>query len=46
MFAGVKNYEQITTDGLLISFGEEKKDLQTLKVDSTLSVQDKFLKYL
>ena len=33
MFAGV-NYEQITKDGLLISFGEEKKDLQTLKVDS------------
>ena len=35
MFAGV-NYEQITTDGLLISFGEEKKDLQTLKVDSII----------
>ena len=35
MFAGV-NYEQITKDGLLISFGEEKKDLQTLKVDSII----------
>ncbi len=35
MFAGV-NYEQITTDGLLISFGEAKKDLQTLKVDSII----------
>ena len=35
MFAGV-NYEQITTDGLLISFGEEKKDLQNLKVDSII----------
>ena len=35
MFAGV-NYEQITKDGLLISFGEEKKDLQTLKVDSLI----------
>ena len=35
MFAGV-NYEQITEDGLLISFGEEKKDLQTLKVDSII----------
>ena len=35
MFAGV-NYEQITSDGLLISFGEEKKDLQTLKVDSII----------
>tara|TARA_B000000565_G_scaffold117193_1_gene88367 strand:- start:3862 stop:5895 length:2034 start_codon:yes stop_codon:yes gene_type:complete len=35
MFAGV-NYEQINTDGLLISFGEEKKDLQTLKVDSII----------
>ena len=30
------NYEQITKDGLLISFGEEKKDLQTLKVDSII----------
>ena len=35
MFAGV-NYEQINKDGLLISFGEEKKDLQTLKVDSII----------
>ena len=35
MFAGV-NYEQITSDGLLISFGEEKKDFQTLKVDSII----------
>ena len=35
MFAGV-NYEQITKDGLLISFGEEKKDLQNLKVDSII----------
>ena len=35
MFSGV-NYEQITKDGLLISFGEEKKDLQTLKVDSII----------
>ncbi len=35
MFAGV-NYEQITKDGLLISFGEDKKDLQTLKVDSII----------
>ena len=35
MYAGV-NYEQITRDGLMISFGEEKKDLQTLKVDSII----------
>ena len=35
MFAGV-NYEKITSDGLLISFGEEKKDLQTLKVDTII----------
>ncbi len=35
MFAGV-NYEQINKDGLLISFGEEKKDFQTLKVDSII----------
>ena len=35
MFAGV-NYEKITSDGLLISFGEEKKDLKTLKVDTII----------
>ena len=35
MFAGV-NYEKITSDGLLVSFGEEKKDLQTLKVDTII----------
>ena len=35
MLAGV-NYEKITPEGLLISFGEEKKDIQMLKVDSII----------
>ena len=33
MLAGV-NYEKITPEGLLISFGEEKRDVQILKVDT------------
>ena len=35
MLAGV-NYEKITPEGLLISFGEEKRDIQMLKVDSII----------
>ena len=35
MLAGV-NYEKITPEGLLISFGEEKKDIQMLRVDSII----------
>ena len=35
MLAGV-NYEKITPAGLLISFGEEKRDIQMLKVDSII----------
>ena len=35
MLAGV-NYEKITSEGLLISFGEEKRDIQMLKVDSII----------
>ena len=35
MLAGV-NYEKITADGLLISFGEEKRDIQILKVDTII----------
>ena len=35
MLAGV-NYEKITADGLLISFGEEKRDIQMLKVDTII----------
>ena len=35
MLAGV-NYEKVTPEGLLISFGEEKRDIQMLKVDSII----------
>ena len=35
MLAGV-NYEKITPEGLLISFGEEKRDIQMLRVDSII----------
>ncbi len=35
MLSGV-NYEKITPEGLLISFGEEKSDLQLLKVDTII----------
>ena len=35
MLAGI-NYEKITPEGLLISFGEEKRDIQILKVDTII----------
>ena len=35
MLAGV-NYEKINSEGLLISFGDEKRDFQTLKVDTII----------
>ena len=35
MLSGV-NYEKITPEGLLISFGEEKRDMQLLKVDTII----------
>ena len=35
MLAGV-NYEKILPEGLLISFGEEKRDVQILKVDTII----------
>ena len=35
MLAGV-NYEKIIPEGLLISFGEEKRDVQILKVDTII----------
>ena len=35
MMAGV-NYEKITPEGILVSFGEEKENLQILKVDTII----------